>query len=132
MNLNIEIEDNNLVNLSSGAKIKLSEQTKIYAVDLLKEAILIEEADRQEGANSEITSSIIMQAASSKKGRNNLEVHTPVWLKITKFVSAISSAIAGFLFDIDGFQNNRGGLIGFLVFFAISCVSLAILILKEK
>ena len=59
MNFNIDINDTNLANLSNGAKSKLQEQTQEYANDLLKEAVLIEEGDRQEGANSEITSNII-------------------------------------------------------------------------
>lgn len=132
MNFNIEIDDTNLANLSSGAKSKLQEQVKEYANDLLKEAALIEEGDRQEGANSEITSSIIMQAVSVRRNRNYIEKKTPIWLKISKFVSTVSCLITGFLFDPAGYQDGFAKLMGFVICFAIACISTALVFIKEK
>lgn len=132
MNFHIEIDDTVAANLSDGAKSKLQEQTKEYAHDLLKEAILIEEGNRQEGANSEITSNIIMQAVSVRRNRNYIPPKTPVWLNICKFVSTLSSLITGFLFDPSGYQNNFQKLMGFIICFAITCISTALVFLKEK
>lgn len=106
MNFNIDIDDTNLANLSNGAKSKLQEQTQEYANELLKEAALIEEGDRQEGANSEITSNIIMRAVRVRRNRNLIERKTPKWLIVCKFISTVSWAISGFLFDPSGYQDN--------------------------
>jgi len=132
MNFNIEIDDTVVVNLSDGAKCKLQEQTKEYAHDLLKEAILIEEGNRQEGANSEITSNIIMQAVSIRRNRNNIQGKTSIWLNICKIISTISSLVTGFLFDPSGYQDDFGKLMGFIICFAITCISTALVLLKEK
>lgn len=132
MNFSIEIDDANLINLSNGAKSKLHEQTKEYAFELLKEAVLIEEGNRSEGANSEITSSIIMQAASVKRNRNPIEKKMPLWLKISKIISTLSCLITGFLFDSTGYQDNFPGLMCFVICFATACISTAIVFVKEK
>lgn len=132
MNFNIDINDTNLANLSNGAKSKLQEQTQEYANDLLKEAVLIEEGDRQEGANSEITSNIIMRAVRVRRNRNLIERKTPKWLIVCKFISTVSWAISGFLFDPSGYQDNFAGLISFIVCFAIACISTAFELFKEK
>lgn len=132
MNFNINIDDTNLANLSSGAKNKLQEQAQEYANDLLKEAALIEEGDRQEGANSEITSNIIMRAVRVRGNRNLIEKKTPKWLIACKFISTVSWAISGFLFDPTGYQDNFVGLISFIVSFAIACISTAFDLFKEK
>lgn len=107
--MNVHIDDTNLVNLSGGAKEKLCEQTKEYADELLKEANLIEEGNRAVGAQSEITSNIIMQAANVKKSRYFAENKPPIWLKIAKIVSTLSCLVTGFLFDTNGYQDNLGG-----------------------
>lgn len=132
MNFNINIDDTNLVNLSNGARVKLREQTEKYANDLLKEAALIEEGDRQEGANSEITSNIIMRAVRVRRNKNSIERKTPKWLIVCKFISTVSWAISGYLFDGSGYQDNFAGLIGFIVCFAIACISSAFEFFKEK
>ncbi len=132
MNFNIDIDDTNLANLSNGAKSKLQEQTQEYANELLKEAALIEEGDRQEGANSEITSNIIMRAVRVRRNRNLIERKTPKWLIVCKFISTVSWAISGFLFDPSGYQDNFAGLISFIICFAIACISTAFELFKEK
>lgn len=132
MNFNIEINNTNLANLSKGAISKLQEQTQEYANDLLKEAALIEEGDRQEGANSEITSNIIMRAVSVRRNRNSIEKKTPGWIVVCKFISTISWAITGFLFDPTGYQDNFAGLISFVICLAIACISTAFELFREK
>ena len=128
----IELEEDSLSSLTEGARNKLSEQTKSFAKELLHEAIRIEEGEREEGANCEITSSIVMQAGIVKKYRNYSEKNTPMWLKIVKILSPISFSITGFLFDLNGFENNMLKLIGFIIAFAIACVSTAVVYMKEK
>lgn len=130
--MNFNIDDTNLANLSNGAKSKLQEQTQEYANELLKEAALIEEGDRQEGANSEITSNIIMRAVRVRRNRNLIERKTPKWLIVCKFISTVSWVISGFLFDPSGYQDNFAGLISFIICFAIACISTAFELFKEK
>lgn len=128
----IELDDDDLSSLTEGAKNKLSEETKSFATELLCEAIRIEEVERQEGANCEITSSIVMQAARVKKYKRHSEKSTPMWLKIVKILSSISLVITGFLFDPNGYQNNMLKLMSFIIIFAIACISTAVVYIKEK
>lgn len=133
MSIEFEIElDDDLSSLTEGAKNKLSEETKSFATELLREAIRIEEVERQEGANCEITSSIVMQAVRVKKYKRHSEKGIPMWLKIVKILSSISLMITGFLFDQNGYQNNMLKLISFIIIFAIACISTAVVYIKEK
>ena len=132
MNVLIDIKDDNCLNMSDGAQEKLKELTEEYANTLLCEAALLEEADRQEGANSEITSSIIVKAASYKKYSRIAEKKTPIWLTITKIVSTITCITTGLLFDASGYTDKVCQLIFFLCSFAAACVSTSIMYIKER
>lgn len=75
--LKVEITDEHMENMSDKAKEELVSQLNKYAENIIKEAILIEEGNREDGANREITSSIVKQAARKyksnvpqKKGRD--------------------------------------------------------------
>lgn len=128
--ITIELDDSSSA-LTADALVKLSEQAQFFAVDLLNEAIRIEEGNREDGAKCEITSTIIMRAAHSKKYNNLSQKKIPLWLKITKIISTISILITGFLFDSNGYQNNLSKLIFFIIFLLISSVSTAIIYIKE-
>ena len=54
----VNIDDNKIDNFSDGAQTTLKKQMEKYADDIIKEANLIEEAIREDGANTEITSNI--------------------------------------------------------------------------
>ena len=70
MAVQVNIDDNKIDNFSDGARITLKKQMDKYANDIIKEANLIEEAIREDGANTEITSNIVLQAV--RKNKSNL------------------------------------------------------------
>lgn len=59
-----------------------------YADDIIKEANLIEEAIREDGANTEITSNIILQAVRKNKSNSSKKPNRP--LLIAKIISVFS------------------------------------------
>ena len=56
----VNIDENKIDNFSDGAQTTLKKQMEKYADDIIKEANLIEEAIREDGANTEITSNIVL------------------------------------------------------------------------
>ncbi len=64
MAVQVNIDDNKIYNFFDSARITLKKQMDKYADDIIKEANLIEEAIREDGANTEITSNIVLQAVS--------------------------------------------------------------------
>lgn len=129
MSLRVEIDDIQMENMSEGAKETLGTQLRIYAENIIKEANLIEEGNREDGANLEITSNIVLQAirrhkinTPKKKGKEMI---------ILKIVSAFSLLITGFLFDANGYQNNIVKLVLFVIILIVACVSTVLQFSKE-
>lgn len=54
MALRVEIADEQMENMSEKAKEELATQLRTYAENIIKEANLIEEGNREDGANREI------------------------------------------------------------------------------
>ena len=119
MAVQINIDENKIDNFSDGAQTTLKKQMEKYADDIIKEANLIEEAIREDGANTEITSNIILQAV--RKNNSSKKPNRP--LLIAKIISVFSLLITGFLFDSSGYQNNVLKLIAFIVCIIIASVS---------
>lgn len=71
MAVQVNIDDNKIDNFSDGAQTTLKKQMEKYADDIIKEANLIEEAIREDGANTEITSNIVLQAVRKNKSNPN-------------------------------------------------------------
>lgn len=128
--MDIKLEDTLLSDFSSNAKEKLAEQTKAYANELISEARLLEEEQRESDAHSEITGTIIMRAAMVKK--MGIERKTPMGLKLCRVASVITCAVSGFLFDSNGYEGNLIKLISFILVFAIACITTVIMFVKEK
>ena len=129
MAIQISIEDNQIEGLSENAKITLKKQVLEYASDVIKEANLIEEVIREDGAKKEITSNIIMNAV--KKHKNYIIKKPFKPLIACKIVSSLSLLITGFLFDLNGYQNNAGKLIAFIVLLVIACITTVLQHIKE-
>lgn len=132
MQFNIDIDDNSLNKLTSGAVDSLQKEMKKYANGIIKEAVLIEEGERREGATSEITSNIIQKAIISKKNKNTVSIKKKLGLKICKILNTIICLMTGFLFDLSGYQNNLIGLILFIVSFAIVCILTVVIVIMEE
>lgn len=73
MALRVEIADEQMENMSEKAKEELAAQLRTYAENIIKEANLIEEGNREDGANREITSSHPFFTPLASQGhRNNM------------------------------------------------------------
>lgn len=129
MAIQIEIDERQMMNMSEEAKKTLSQQVKTYAEHIVKEANLIEEGNREDGANGEITSSIILQAV--RKYKSNSTKKKDKDLIVLKIVSAFSMLLTGFLFDVNGYQGKTMELILFIIVLIIACVSTVLEIVKE-
>ena len=117
----INIVDDKVDNFSNEAQTTLTKQIEKYADDIIKEANLIEEGIREDGASTEITSNIVLQAVRKNKTYHNKKSNKTVL--ITKIVSALSLLITGFLFDSSGYENNKIGLIAFVICLIVASVS---------
>lgn len=130
MAVQVNIDDNKIDNFSDGAQTTLKKQMEKYADDIIKEANLIEEAIREDGANTEITSNIVLQAV--RKNRSNPSKKPNRFLLLTKIISSFSLLITGFLFDSSGYQNNVLKLIAFVVCLIVASVSTVLQFVFEE
>lgn len=105
MSLEIKIEENQVSDLSHDAKSKLLEQGNIYIDELLNEARLIEADLREKDAGKEITSSHIVQAA--RKGKNSFTKRKPWYVKLSKWLSPITSMFVGIMFTPDSWSTEQ-------------------------
>lgn len=121
MAVQVNIDDSKIDNFSVGAQTTLKKQIEKYADDIIKEANLIEEALREDGASTEITSNNVLQAVRKNKTNHNRKPNRT--LLITKVVSSLSLLVTGFLFDSAGYQNNVIKLIAFIVCLIVASVS---------
>ena len=103
MAIQITIDEDKIDNFSNDAQTTLKKQIDKYADDIIKEANLIEEGIRENGASTEITSNIVLQAVRKNKTYHNNKKSNKILL-ITKIVSALSLLITGFLFDSSGYD----------------------------
>ena len=62
MEIKFDIDDNKVQHFTTGAKNRLSIQTKKYAEDIVNESEKVEELLREDGASPEITENIVFQA----------------------------------------------------------------------
>lgn len=130
MAIQVNITDDKVDNLSVDAQTTLKKQMEKYADDIIKEANLVEEAIREDGASTEITSNIILQAV--RRNRNHSSKRSNKWLLFVKIASALSLLVTGFLFDADGYQNNTIQLVAFIIVFAIACVTTVLQFVFEE
>lgn len=131
VSVEIKIDDNKIDNLSDDARRTLKHQIEIHADHIIKEANLIEQASRENGASQEITSNIVLQAV--KKNKVNFKNSPRKGLLFCKIVSALSLLITGFLYDSDGFQGKPLLLISFIVTLVIATGTTVVqFILEDK
>jgi cell division protein FtsB len=128
--IQINIADDKIDNLSTDAQTTLKKQMEKYADDIIKEANLVEEAIREDGASTEITSNIILLAV--RRNRNHSNKKSNKGLLFFKIVSALSLLITGFLFDENGYQDNIIRLVAFIIVFAIACVTTVLQFVFEE
>lgn len=130
MAIQVNIDDNKVDNFSVDAQATLKKQVEKYADDIIKEANLIEEDFREDGASTEISSNNVLQAVRKKKTNHNKKPNRG--LLITKIVSSFSLLLTGFLFDSNGYQNNANKMIAFVVFLIVASVSTVLQFVLEE
>lgn len=129
--IQINIDENKVGNFTDQARDTLKEQMGKYADNIIKESNLIEESIREDGANAEITSTIVIQAV--RKSKSDIRKKPRSRRIIIRVVSSFSTLITGFLFDASGYGHNFTKLIFFIIFLIIASVSTAIqIVLEEK
>lgn len=121
MALQVNIDNDKIDNFSSEAKAELVKQLEKYGDSIIKESNLIEEAIREDGASTEITSNIVIQAVRKNKVPSKKK-HGKVLL-ILKIVSWASLLLTGFLFDGNGYEEAKWKLIFFVICLIVACVS---------
>ena len=121
MAIQVNIDENKIDNFSVGAQTTLKKQIEKYADEIIKEANLIEEDFREDGASTEITSNNVLQAVRKKKNKHNKKTNRG--LIITKIVSSFSLLLTGALFDFTGYQDNVIKLIAFVIILIVASVS---------
>lgn len=129
MAIQVNVDDSKVDNFSLDAQATLKKQMEKYADDIIKEANLIEEAIREDGASTEITSNIILQAV--RKSKVNQKKKPNKWLPIIKIVSTLSLLVTGFLYDVEGFKADEKKLIAFIICLVIACVSTVLQFVSE-
>lgn len=130
MAIHVNIADDKVDNLSVDAQATLKKQMEKYADDIIKEANLVEEAIREDGASTEITSNIILQAVRRNKNHSNKKSNR--WLLAFKISSTLSLLFTGFLFDTNGYQENIVQLIVFIIILVIACVTTVLQFVFEE
>lgn len=119
--IQVNIDDSKIDNFSTGAQNTLKKQIEKYADDIIKEANLIEQDFREDGASTEITSNNVLQAVRKKKTSH---IKKPKrGLLIIRIVSTLSILVTGFLFDANGYQDSVIKLIAFIFFLIVASVS---------
>jgi len=120
--IQVNIDENKVDNFSNDARTTLKKQLEKYADDIIKEANLIEEILTDDGANIEITSRTILQAARKNETYHGKRKKN-VGLVIIKTVSVFSLLLTGFLFDSTGYQDSTVRFIAFIISLIVACVS---------
>lgn len=131
MAIQVNVDGSKVDNFSSDAQTTLKKQIEEYADEIIKEANLIEEAIREDGASTEITSNIILQAVRKNKVNLNQRRKPNKWLPIIKIVSTLSLLVTGFLYDVEGFKTDEKKLIIFIICLVVACVSTVLQFVSE-
>ena len=121
MTLQVNIDDGKIDNFLDSGIAELVKQLEKYGDNIIKESNFIEEAIREDGADTEITSNIVIQAVRKSKFQRNNKHSKP--LLIFKIVSWVSLLLTGFLFDSNGYESAIGKLILFVICLIIACIS---------
>lgn len=129
MKIEIDIDDSNISYLSFDAKQVLKNQSQTYVNDVINEASLIEEAIRENGAKSEITSNHILQAV--RKNKKNFAMKKPKYITGMKIINPFALLFTGWLFDKGGYSENPIKLCMFIVVLIISTITIIIPAIKE-
>lgn len=125
--IEIDVKDRKISKLSIDAHDSLKDQIEVYVSNILDEASRIERLLRENGAKEEITSNHILQSA--KVNKKNF-VKKPTYLKVFGIINPISFMLAGWLFDINGYQDKPFQMCFFIAILLVAVSTLIIMKFK--
>lgn len=121
MSIKVDVNRMKVDNFSEEAKSTLEKQIEKYAEDVIKEANLIEETIREDGASREITSNIVLQAV--RKNKTYKKQKHNCFSICMKILSPLSILATGFLFDSNGYEKATGKMAMFILALVVACLS---------
>ncbi len=130
MKIQIQVSDDKIDHFSSEAKKELKKQSGRITNEIVDEACRIEATRHIPDTASEITQSIVNEAATQpqmKFGKKKTRRY-----QITQVSAGISSLLSGLLLDFDNMATNLIVFIISLVLLAIALVTHTCLILKYE
>jgi|GEM_PF-1415230 len=130
MEIKISIADEMVASFSSGAKEALHEQMTKYAHHIIKEAHLLEEDARVDGAKNEITSNTIITATQRRK--SNPITKKTQWFIWIKLASTFSLLFTGIFFGVYGMQPSVILLLLSALCLVCACVTTVYVYIKEQ
>jgi hypothetical protein len=104
MKVEFDIFDETIQNFSVQARTEITRQSKRIAEEIIKEASLIEAGQKVSDAQTEVTHSNVIRAATSP--RMVFRRKKRWWLKIIQILSSLSSIVVGSLFDTSKFVET--------------------------
>mgnify|MGYP003612900951 CR=1 FL=1 len=126
MMINFDIPDKDVKQISGDGLKTVKNIAQKYTKELIKEAKEVEKACRQNGANPEITSSMIYKAVDNLLRKADT-TRRSIFCQVTSVSSAsLASYTANFITYPNGIY-----LILFIIFLVIACVSTVITLLKH-
>lgn len=121
MSIRVDIVRRKVDNFSEEAKATLEKQIEKYADDVIKEANIIEEIIREDGASTEVTSNIVLQAV--RKNRTYKKKKCSKFSIFMKILSPLSILVTGFLYDSNGYENELAKMAAFICALVVACIS---------
>lgn len=116
LEIKYEIADNKVRNFTDSAKSRLQEQSQKYTIEIINEAEKVEELVRENGASTEITENIILQAVR----RNKTEKKKNIKIVVLRIIAEILLFISGLMFIPEMFITSEKTLnLGYFIAFII-------------
>ena len=129
MIIEVDIPENKVANFSPIAKKELEKHALRVTEEIIDEASRIEASRRLSDTNSEITQSVVKEAATHPRMFFSKKKN---WgTKILQALAFISTFYSGFLFDTDKF-NNTTVVIWFLVVIFVAIATNVYLIFYQE
>ena len=122
MEVKYEIPDDKFRNFTNGAKNRLQEQSTKYTLEIIDESEKIENLIRENGASTEITENIVLQAVR----RNKTEKKKNIKIIFVRIISELLLFFSGLMFLPDRFITAEGtfNVTYFSVFAIVTIIAL--------
>lgn len=122
MDINFNVQDRQVKNLTEKAKKKISNEAQKYVKELITAAKSCERSQRGQGADCEVTDNHVLQAKQKLKFKKK----RPLWWYIVNIFTQVAMLVMGLLFDIDQFvQDGKLNLLYLciMIFLLIICIA---------